>query len=303
MSTTNGTVTPAQALLVTLKFKLCPQTLQLKDEAEKIEEENHANKGTTRASIYFFKKAGADGKTIDALAEIKSYFTSWKSEHKRLTRNWDGGDVTCLLPAPLIERYMTMSKGFEEGAPEVLERLYDDIPNWIASAPERMGQLHDPETFPSLAVVRGSVGFERAMIPLPAAEQWRRISVISPDLAATMEQSTNEKIQSAVDEARIETWNDLRAPLERIVNVLANDKPRIHETLLGSLNDVIALVPAFNLGNDAALAEFCETAKQTLSGITADDLRADPALRKVTCLAAKTLLGKFGQASSRKFAA
>lgn len=300
MSTENGT--PAQALLVTLKFNLCPQTLQLKDEAEKIEEENHANKGTTRASIYFFKKEGADGKTIDALAEIKSYFSAWKSEHKRLTRTWDGGDVTCLLPAPLIERYMSMKKGFEDGAPEVLDRLYADIPNWIESAPERMGALHDPETFPSLETVRESVGWQTAMIPLPAAEQWRRISVISPDLAATMEQNTNERIQSAIAEATQQTWADLQKPLEKIVETLSKDKGRIFECLLGNLNDVISLVPAFNLGNDTGLAQFCETAKQTLSGITADDLRNDPELRKVTCNAAKMLLGQFGQASGRKFA-
>lgn len=62
--------------------------------------------------------------------------------------------------------------------------------------------VYDADDFPTFYEVRTAISWQTAILPLPAAEQWKRISVISPDLAATMEATTNERIQQAVLEAR-----------------------------------------------------------------------------------------------------
>lgn len=294
--------TPLQAMLVSLSFGLCRQTRQNKSEAHKVEEDNSAARGTVRVSTFYFQRELQGGKIQDALSDLKKYFGEWRSAHNRLTRNWDGQN-TRLLPAPLIQRYLDMKSHYEEGAPAILQAFLADYPDWYNTASERMGDLFDADDFPSFDQVRSDISWNTAILPLPAAEQWKRISLISPDIAATMEESTNQRIHQAVEDARKQTWQDLTKPIQNIVDVLSKDKPRIFDSLLGNLGEILELVPAFNLSNDPHLAQFTSEAKATLAGIKPDDLRNDPDLRKVTCQAAQVLLTRFGQASARKFAA
>jgi hypothetical protein len=296
MSESNTTQT--QALLVSLSFTLCRQSKQSKKEAKRVEDANQAHRGVSKVSLFYFQEEVA-GKTNDALFELKSYMNAWRSEHNRLTRPWDGAN-TRLLPAKLVPQYLDMKSKFEEGMPEKLEEVLGAHPDWEITAPSRMGTLYEASDFPSLTEVRESIGWDVAMLPLPAAEQWKRISIISPELAQSMETTTNERIAKAVEEARKQTWVDLITPVEKIVSTLSKDKPRIFDALIGNLSDILNLAPAFNLSNDADMIAFIAETKATLATVNADDLRADPEARKQTCRKAEALLARFGS-FGRKF--
>ena len=298
MSDTNNTQT--QALLVSLSFTLCRQSRQSKREAHRSEDANQAHRGVCKSSYFYFQEEVA-GSTNDALAELKSYTNAWRSEHNRLTRPWDGAN-TRLLPAKLIPQYLDIKSRYEQGFPEKLTEFFEVQPDWALTAPMRMGALYSQEDFPSLQEVRDAIGYDTAMIPLPEAQQWQRISLISPDLAQTMETQTNARIAKAVAEARKQTWFDLFTPVEKIVTVLSSDKPRIFTSLIENLTDILNLGPAFNLSNDPEMARFIEYAKANLATVNADDLRSDPEVRKTTCRRAQELLSKFGALGSRKFA-
>lgn len=289
-------------MLVSLSFTLPRQSKLNKSEAEKVEDTNSASHGVAKVSVFYFQEKLPTGKTNDAIAELKTFFGAWRSEHNRLTRPWDSGN-TRLLPMQLIQRYLNMKSRFEEEAPAIVQAFLAVVPQWAQTAPDRMGDLFDAGDFPSFDEVRQSISYDTAMIPLPTGEQWKRIAIISPDLAATMENTTNERVLKAVEEARVQTWKDVTKPLENIVNVLSKDKPRIFESLLGNLNESLDLLDAFNLSKDPDLTRFGQQARETLAGITAEDLRKDPDLRKLTLGASKVLLSQFANPQARKFAA
>lgn len=291
MTTQNDSL---QAMLVSLSFSLCRQSRLNKTEAHKVEDSNDAKRGVAKVSVFYFQRELPGGKTDDALENLKKYFNSWRSQHNRLTRTWDGAN-TRLLPAPLISQYLNIKSQFEEGAPAVVQEFLGSYNDWKVTAPERMGHLYDESDFPSFDDVRQDLGWDTAMIPLPQAEQWKRISLISPDLAASMEQSTNERVNKAVEEARKQTWRDVLTPIEHIVSTLSKDKPRIFSSLIGNLNDILTLAPSFNLTGDGALNQLVEEAKSTLSAIDPEELRKDPELRKSTLKQAQALISNFGQ--------
>ena len=299
MSESNNNISQ-QALLVSLSFGLPRQSRQLPKEAKKIESDNHAQHGVARVSIFYFQQEVA-GKTNDALYELKQHFNAWRSEHNRLSRPWDNAN-TRLLPAKLIPAYLDMKSKFEEATPEKIANFVDAYPDWQVTAPQRMGALFDAADFPALAECRDRIEYGVAMIPLPAAEQWKRISIISPELAQSMETTTNERIAKAVEEARKQTWVDLITPVEKIVSTLSKDKPKFFESLIGNLNDILTLAPSFNLANDAEMTAFIVETKATLATISVDDLRSDPELRQQTLTNAKDLLARFGALGIRKFA-
>lgn len=287
-------------MLVSLSFTLCRQSRQSKPEAKRSEDANNAHRGVMKSSYFYFQEEVA-GQTNDALAELKSYDNAWRAEHNRLTRPWDGAN-TRLLPAVLIPQYMDMKSRYEQGFPAKLDEFYEVHPDWEVTAPGRMGALYSAADFPSLDECRQSIGYDTAMIPLPSGEAWRRLELMSPDFAATMEASTNERINRAVEEARKQTWKDLITPVEKIVSTLSKDKPRIFDSLIGNLNDILNLGPAFNLSGDQEMNQFIEETRATLATINPDDLRADPTIRAFTCRKAEDLLKKFGNLGARKFA-
>lgn len=289
-----------QALLVSLSFGLCRQSRQLPKEAQKVEETNQAQHGVVKVSSYYFQQV--DGKqTIDALCDLKSCMGEWRKEHMRLTRPWDAGN-TRLLPAVLIPQYLDMKSKFEGLMPSKVQEFLGVYDDWAVTAPHRMGRLYRADDFPSLDQVREDIAWNTAMIPLPTGEQWQRISLISPDLAADMERSTNEQIARAVEEARKQTWSDVLAPIQHIVETLSKDKPRIFSSLIGNLNSILELLPAFNLTGDADLNRLAAEAKETLSTIDPEALRADPELRRQTLQNAQQILTRFGSLGNRRFA-
>ena len=288
-----------QALLVSLNFTLCRQSKQSKKEAKRSEDANQAHRGVCKTSYFYFQEE-VSGDTNDALAELKSYEGAWRSAHNHLTRVWDSNN-TRLLPAVLVPAYLDMDSKFKEGFPAKLAEFFEVHPDWQVTAPHRMGALYVASDFPSIEECRNDIGYEVTMIPLPEAEQWKRISIISPNLAQSMEQSTNEKIAKAVEEARKQTWTDLITPVEKIVSTLSKDKAKIYDSLIGNLNDILNLAPAFNLSGDTDMIAFIAETKATLATVNADDLRADPEARKQTCQKAEALLSKFGS-FARKFA-
>lgn len=298
---TAGTVSN-EALLASVRFGLPRQSRGNKAEARKVEQNNSAKRGVARVTQFYFQKEGEDGKIIDGLAALKSHFNAWRSEHNRLTRTWDGGS-TRLLAAALAPRYLDMTSEMEEATPAIIQQVITDAPEWQSTAPERMGDLYSEADFPSIDEIRNDIAYSKSIIPIPAKEQWKKITSITPDLATQMEQAATERMAKGLEEARLETWNDLIKPIQNIVTVLSSDRPKVFESLLGNLHEMLELAPQFNtLTGDNQLTEFVNITKQTLAGITVESLRKDPAIRQVTVDAAKLLLGQFGQATNRKFA-
>lgn len=289
-----------QAMLVSLSFTLCRQSRQSKSEAKRSEQANNAHRGVFKSSYFYFQEEVA-GETYDALAELKTYNNIWRANHNRLTRPWDGAN-TRLLPAMLLEQYNNMDSAMRQGFPDKLAEFCTVHPDWETTAPGRMGALYAASDFPSLDECREAIGYDVVIIPLPEAQQWQRIQLISPDLVTSMEANTNARIAKAVEESRKQTWIDLFSPVENIVKVLSSDKPRIFDTLITKLTDILNLAPAFNLSGDQAMNQFVAETKAALASVSADDLRADPTIRASTCRKAEELLKKFGNLGNRKFA-
>lgn len=288
-------------MLVSLSFGMPRQSRQLKAEAVKVEEEKNAERGTVRVSAYYWQSL-VGGKEVDGLSNLKSFFNAWRKEHDALTRSWDGDNLR-LLPAKLVDKYMAMTEKFQLTAPErVDDFLEETYPELLNTAPTRMGELYDPADFPALSECRERIKWDVSILPLPEATQIRKVALINESWYDLFQQSTDEKVAKAIEQVRQDTWDDVLKPVQHIIEVLSKDKGKIFETLITDVREIINLVPAFNLTNDQELTNLAEECRVQLSGVTPDELRKDPEIRKQTLLAAQAIVGKFGSLGGRKFA-
>jgi hypothetical protein len=289
-------------MLVGISFGLPRQTRQLKTETSIIEQKHHAQAGVvSNPSGYYFRKI--EGKsTVDGLKALKEFQTSWKASLEHFAR-YPFASGMKLLPAALVAQFVEVNESFQRRQAGVwLDWIEDEYPQWAGTAEQRMGSLYDASDFPSAADCERRFVCEITVVPLPEVEQWKRIEVISPDLASTMQATQNAAVDRVRRESHAMLWNDVLTPLTHMIELLGRDKTRISENLINNIIKVVDLVPAYNqMHQDEHLTQIAERIKTGLSSISIDDLRKSPEAKAEAVNIAKEIVAEF-QPYARKFA-
>lgn len=286
-------------MLVGISFGLPRQSRELKAESAQIESENKAASGTVRSSCFYFKRKDG-GKELDGLAALKKFQGAWKAALEKYAR-FPFASGTKLLPAACVEQFVKADQSFKDKVDEVWMQWADDeYPQWLATAPERMGGLFDPQDFPALSDCKERFICDVTMAPLGNAEQVQRISLLSPDMKELMEQATNDAFAKGVAESNKKNWQDIMTPLKHLVATLEKPKKVIRDTLIGNIISIVEMLPQVNLSGDPQLAELAEKAKAGLCKLTPEDLRKSTDTQNEAIKVAKALVAEFDP-FARKF--
>jgi len=299
----------SKTMLAAIELGLPRQGTQLKIEATKIEQENHAEKGSVRPpSITFFKKEvlnpdkGKKWLEVDGLAALKEFQNEYKQAVYALAR-YPYSAGLYLAPAPVIDDLVKLKEKYEGKLAEVWMHWADkEYPEWADTAPQRMGAFYDASDFPTLAECQKRFRAELVLIPLAEKEQVARIALISPKSQALLMEHADATSKQAMAELHKQIWSDFMKPLQQVVTVFEKDKPKIYDTLLGNLMSMVNLIPSYKeLCQDPELEAAAAAAKDVFSKMTTDDLRASDEARKLALFQAKDLIAKVTP-FARKFA-
>jgi hypothetical protein len=118
-----------------------------------------------------------------------------------------------------------------------------------------------------------------------------------------MQQQFNQRTQEIVRQAEADAWRQLIAPVQHIVTTLEKDDPKIFDSLIGNVNEVLGRLDAINLTNDAQLKAFAAATRERIANINVESLKASSINRNRTKQAAAALIEQFGTPGMRKFAA
>lgn len=291
-------------MIVALETGMPRQATQLKEEATKIENDNHAQKGTVKASIHYFrKKEKVNNLTVetDGLEKLKEFHTQYRSAVNMLARYpYSGGFY--LAPAPVVEELLKLKEKFKTLAMDVWMDWADNVyPTWAEDAPKRMGELFDQTDFPSLSDCQKRFKCKLTILPLAEKDQVSRIALISPQSQALLMAHADETGKKAIADLHKQIWKDLMAPLEKVVEVFSKDKPKVYDSLLGNLLEIVNVIPSYKeLTGDNDLVLAAEKMKEAFGKMTPDDLRKSDEARKTALTTAKQMVAEFTP-FSRKF--
>lgn len=280
-------------MLVGIGMGMPRQSRQLTAIASQIETQTNAQHGTVKASIHYFRRKEGS-REVDGLRTLKTFQTEYKSRLEYFARYPFTAGMK-LLPAALVEQFMAAHDVFHSREDAVLaEWIENEYPGWLNSAPVRMGSLYDPADFPSAADCTNRFKCEVTVVPLAEAEQWQRITVISPDLAATMASQQNATTERVTREAHARLWADVLGPINHIVETLSKDKSKLYASLLENVMSITALVPAYNqIHGDEQLTALANLATEELSKISIEDLRTSAEARETTLAKAKAIVTEY----------
>lgn len=293
-----------QSMIVSLELGLPRQATQLKDESKKIETANHAEEGTVRTSIHYFRKKDPENKKreIDGLAKLKEHQSEYKLAVHNLARYpYSGGFY--LAPAGVVDDLLKVQEKYSAKQLDVWMDWADLVyPMWLDEAPTRMGALFNTDDYPDLGDCKKRFKCNLTILPLAEKDQVARITLISQKSQQLLMQHADATSKAAIDELHKSIWKDFMAPLQHIVNVFERDKPKIHETMLSNLMQIVSVIPSYQaLTQDNDLVESAQKVKAVFEQITAEDLRTSQEKRDMAFTSAKEMVAQFTP-FARKFA-
>lgn len=287
------TIDTTQTLLVGIEMGLPRQSRELKQVATKAEQQAKAAAGTTRASLHYWKWEEGN-KKHDGLEPLKEFQSAYKRALEHFAR-FPFATGAKLLPAALAESFFKVKEQYDKQRPEIWKHwAYEDYPKLAVNAPTRMGAFYSGEDFPSLDECMEFFRCEVTVIPLASADQWQRIAILAPDLAAAQQKLTDQAYNKGIAEAHAKLWAQVMEPIEHAVTTLSKDKAKIFDTLVGNIIDIVDLLPAYNtVLNDPKLNELAAQAKAAFGAIKPDDLRSSNEAKAKMLESAKSIVNSF----------
>src|SRR5512135_2726884 len=245
---------------------------------------------TVQATHHTSDDSGKFAKSLlpkDALQEIATAHSRARATFNSLALPWLDEGTRIFPSSNLFAFRETMSKRIADcvAAYDTFARRY---PQYLASAPARLGELFNAADYPSPDRVRSM--FDASLIVSPVASGDFRITNISEDdereLAAQYEQAAREQLGNA----QRELWERLADVLRKFAETMETKDKIFHGSTVDKVVELAKRAPQLSLMPDAALDKVCADVLARINTAHADVYRADDWARASAGRAARAAL-------------
>jgi hypothetical protein len=185
-----------------------------------------------------------------------------------------------LCPFGLLEQLEGKMREFTDGRHELIQSFLIAYPGLCQEAAQRLRSLYNPGDYPPVDHVAQQFAFTWRYISFGVPDQLREIST-------RIWQDEREKAAQVMAEAGREIQQVLRTAMAELVKHMRDrlkdgpdGKPlRFKETTVSNLVDFLGTFDFRNVTDDAELKALVDKARQTLTGVSADDLRTTADVR------------------------
>lgn len=213
-----------------------------------------------------------------ALDPLSRHGGKIRDYHYKSTLPWgDNGDR--LLPAKAYLDYTRAMRDLKQEAERLKSDFLGKYPALVAGAQAHLGTLYDPRDYPSAQDIANRFGVTVEFLPVPDAADFR-VDVAKAD-ADEIRAQILETVAARQLEATRECWRRLKDVIDNLAVMMAKEKPVFRDTLVGNIEELVALLPKLNVTEDKALDKVCKDITRWLaSGVTPSELRKNPKLRE-----------------------
>ena len=246
----------------------------------------HGHRLDKEASRDLTARAGADSDSarvnkhlIDkkALKPIIEAANKVRTHYYTATLPWrDNGDR--LLTRKMFTDFMSEHHALVgEFNRKVEDFITDDYPRERERAAFRMGDLFNPDDYPSADMIRRKFAINLDMDIVSDAKDFRvqldkdETDRIRSNIAETMNRRANDAMQHV--------WQRLAETLGKFAERMSDEKAVFQYTTVSNLDDLVAALPKLNLMDDPDLDALTKALEERVIGHTADELRSDAKTR------------------------
>lgn len=256
-------------VLVHLSFSK-PQQQKLDRKATKDAEDANGAKGAIKASRYLYPK-----KFFDPIISIENQ----ARDYLRARTVPYGNTDMYLMDVQTAMDVMQVLSEFDTKRQQEVTVFGQNLGTILAEAQAQQGALFDPSVYPDVAQVTAQFQMHFTMVPLGD------VNVLSPTLSKLgkdIEDAVKQRTEASMKEALAST---VEQPLFRLVDAVVNiydklsrDDSRIHDSLMGDLDEITRLMPSLNVSGNQKLNDLAKLCRERLLAST-DMVKGDTAKR------------------------
>jgi len=203
-------------------------------------------------------------------AHFYQYTLPWKDNGDRL--------LTRKAYMQFVETYEELHRAFLDA---VEQFVAVDYPTAYAKAEFRMGDLFDPNDYPSANSLRRRFYVQLDIDGVTTANDFRveMDETERAKITARIEEALGQRIAGAMSDVWARLADTLRH-LQSKLGTKADGKPEVfRDSTVTNLEEIVALLPALNVTNDPALERVRADIEATIIGYSPKQLRNDETVR------------------------
>lgn len=232
----------------------------------------------------------------DKRKKIADYAARARLYHNQMTLSWSDKGAR-LLPTSLFMDYKQNMNVYERNMNTMIADFYSSYADLIDLAKHHMGNLFNPDDYPSIEQLKSKFGFRLVFSPLPEGGDFR-LDIPNADmqeLAKEYECAFNDRLNDAMRE----NWDKLHKTLTHISEKLTDEegedetKKRYHDTLITNAQELCGLLTHLNVTKDPKLEEARRSLELTMLGVDITDIKEVPSVRNMVKSKVDAILEKF----------
>lgn len=218
---------------------------------------------------------------------IQQIIGKTRQEHARMTMPWCYDGVS-LLPSKLLFEYTQNMRDSKDKLDRAVDNLYQQFPIHKANQMSRLGDLFNPDDYPSADELKGKYEVSWSFFPVPQADHF------IVDLEAADEAKIKADLMAQLSNTQSEALSEL---YERVTTLLAHMHERLsdpknvfRDSLVDNVYQLVEVLPALNVFNDERLTTVCNDLKSKVLICDAQTLRDDLTIRQTVANEAYDLM-------------
>lgn len=229
----------------------------------------------------------------DALAPIQQAATAVRNHYYTMTLPWrDNGDR--LLTRRMFTNFMDAHGPLKQKWQDEVETfLVATYPSSVARAEFRMGELFNPDDYPTVDQLRTKF---YVLLDLDAVTDAKDFRVKLEDdqlveVRLQMEDVMRGRLQKAVGDI----WVRLSGTLQHYANTMGDPSKVFRDSTVDNLREIVELLPNLNVLDDPHLTQIANQITQDVLGWEAKELRKQPEARAAVAKKASSILDSLGE--------
>jgi len=232
------------------------------------------------------------------LKAIQTHVSAARDMHTRMTMPW-GKTGWQLCPTAQYFKYTEAMTGMQNKFYELVQEFLDNYEQAVEDAHLFLGDLANPDDYPSLEKLSRKFSFTLDEMPLPTSGDFR-LDIANEgisQLANKYEKFYTTQFETAMGDIWKRTYDALSNMSERLdyetdiieyVDDAGRTKRRkvgaktFRDTLVSNVTEMIGLLKVSNVANSPHMTAMAERLEDAMLGVTPAALRDDESLRKQT---------------------
>ncbi len=263
----------SSAMLAELSISQWAGNKQDKNASRQVTADAQAKRGVARVN----KSLLAGCETLDAIKKIVS---ETRAVHMRMTLPWSDTGMRIISTQQYFDYHKLMTEQ-QARFEQAVDAFIQDYQWEVSGMQAQLGNLFNPDDYPTESSLRDKFGFRLSYMPVPDAGDFR--VDVSNDALDELKEQYEQAMTNRMRTAMQDIWERARKALanmsERLDYTDKSTRKVFRDTLVDNVIEIVDIMRLSNITNDVHMTAVADKLDKTLRGVTPDALREDSSLR------------------------